>query len=122
MITNNFIPEFVFWINILILVINLWNLGILFYKFHYCEEEKKVFVLVLLLNATSMLSVNIPAAIQHYMLYFSSNLNIPTEATWLRFWDRYSMVFKSIFSAMMTSDYCIAWMRKFYIKSYHIKH
>lgn len=109
-----FIPQFVFWLNAVILLINSGNIIALLWKFHNKMVEEKIFVLLLLFNAFSLISVNIPASIAHYITYFEPGNSMNEKVAWLRFWDRYSMFLKSIINALMTNSYCIKWMRKFY--------
>ena len=76
------------------------------------------YYVLLLLSATALTFVNTFSAINHYLVYFTDGAIPSASATWLRFTDRYSMIFKSVFNCLMTSKYCILWMRRFYKKDY----
>lgn len=113
---NSTVPELILYLNYIILLINIFNIARIARHINR-DDENRPYFLILLLSATSLLTVNIFSAITHYIVYFQhKELLIPADATWTKFTDRYAMLCKSIFNCLMTSPYVLVWMSKFYIR------
>lgn len=126
-----FIAQFIFVLNILVIAIvgytTTYTIKEIYNIINVSTIEKTdensyyitFSVLLLCLGfSITMFFVNIPSAINHYIVYFDKRLIRDSTATWLRFIDRYAMVFLAVLNDLRVQKFIVKSLIK-YIKHKH---
>lgn len=108
------IPLWVLWVNgvVLLILITTFIFIILSCRKENTPDYHMPYLVFGIISTISLLAVNIPSFFNHYLVYFVDERPTSDAATWLRFVDRYSMVFVAIINDIRVQKKIIKWFTK----------